>query len=162
MEREITDARSFWSALGMRATGVSIITTSGGDGPAGFLALSASHLAASPPTMTISVSLTTSAYTGILTSGAFAINYLSKGAAGIYERFTAKDAPKGAERFSGLDYYIGKSGSPVFEAVTGALECKVVDVIERYATAIVIGNILWSHENEDMLPMLHFRGGIFK
>ena len=65
MERQITDARSFWSALVPRATGVAIVTASGENGPSGFLALSATHLAASPPTMTISVALTTSAYADI-------------------------------------------------------------------------------------------------
>lgn len=160
MERQITDARSFWGALGIRATGVAIVTASGEGGPSGFLALSATHLAASPPTMTISVSLTTSAHADIVASGHFAINYLSRDAADVYHRFTARDAPKGAERFSGLDYSIGKSGAPIFAAATGVLECRVQEIIERHATALVIGEILWVHDNENALPMVHYRGAI--
>jgi flavin reductase (DIM6/NTAB) family NADH-FMN oxidoreductase RutF len=159
-ETQITDARSFWGALGVRATGVAIVTASGEHGPSGFLALSATHLAASPPTMTISVSLTTSAYADIVASGHFVINYLSTEAADVYARFTARDAPKGAERFAGLDYALGKSGAPVFARTTGALECKVEEIIERHGTALVIGIIVAAHDNEAAPPMIHYRGKI--
>ena len=160
MERQITDAKSFWGALGIRATGVAVVTSSGANGPSGFLALSATHLAASPPTMTISVSLTTSAYADIVASGHFAINYLSREADAVYKRFSAWDAPKGAERFAGLDYAAGKTGVPLFTQTTGALECKVEEVIERHGTALVIGEILWAHDNPDTQPLVHYRGGI--
>ncbi|RVJ49360.1 flavin reductase [Sinorhizobium meliloti] len=162
MERQITDARSFWDALGVRATGVAIVTASAENGPSGFLALSATHLAASPPTMTISVSLTTSAYADIIASGHFVINYLSSEATDVYDRFSSRDAPKGAERFVGLDYKIGKSGAPVFAQTTGALECKVEEIIERHGAALVIGTILWAHENGTAQPMVHYRGTILR
>ncbi|RYG94509.1 MAG: flavin reductase [Alphaproteobacteria bacterium] len=158
MARQIDDARSFWGALGVRATGVAIITAKGESGPSGFLALSATHLAASPPTMTVSVSLTTSAYADIVSFGHFAINYLSKDALDVYERFTARDAPKGAERFTGLDYAAGETGAPVFAKTTGVLECKVEEIIERHGTALVLGTIVWAHDNEGAEPLIHFRG----
>lgn len=162
MEGQITDVRSFWAALGPRATGVAIVTAAGESGPSGFLALSATHLAASPPTMTISVSLTTSAYADIVASGHFAINYLSSEAADVYDRFSARDAPKGAERFAGLDYEFGKSGTPIFSQITGALECKVEEIIQRHGTALVLGTILWAHDNEASRPMIHYRGAILR
>jgi flavin reductase (DIM6/NTAB) family NADH-FMN oxidoreductase RutF len=158
MARQIDDARSFWGALGVRATGVAIVTATGDNGPSGFLALSATHLAASPPTMTVSVSLTTSAYADIVASGHFVINYLSKDALDVYERFTARDAPKGAERCAGLDHASGETGAPVFARITGALECRVEEIIERHGTALVLGTILWAHDNEGAEPLVHFRG----
>ena len=60
MDTEI-DAKTFWKAIGCRAIGVAIVTAKGADGPAGFLALSATHLSASPPMMMVSIGLTTSA-----------------------------------------------------------------------------------------------------
>jgi flavin reductase (DIM6/NTAB) family NADH-FMN oxidoreductase RutF len=158
MPNKVEDVRSFWGALGMRATGVAIVTAAGDSGPGGFLALSATHLAASPPTMTISVSLTTSAYADIVASGHFAINYLSVDAAVIYDRFTSRDAPKGAERFDGIDWAPGETGSPIFAATTGALECKIEEIIERHGTALILGTILWAHDNPESRPMVHFRG----
>lgn len=158
MARRIDDARSFWGALGVRATCVAIITAAGENGPSGFLALSATHLAASPPTMMVSVSLTTSAYGDIVASGHFAINYLSKEALDVYERFAGREAPKGAERFAGLDYATGETGVPVLAKTTGVLECKVEEIIERHGTALVLGTILWAHDNEGAAALVHFRG----
>lgn len=160
MERQITDPKSFWGALGMRATGVAIVTASGENGPSGFLALSATHLAASPPTMTVSISLTTSAYADIVASGHFAINYLNSQAGDVYGRFSAWDGPKGAERFAGLDYRTGRSGAPLFAQVTGALECSVEEIIERHGTALVLGTIIMAHETEGTQPLVHYRGKI--
>lgn len=159
-EQQITDVRSFWAAIGVRATGAAIVTAQGENGPSGFLALSATHLAASPPTMTISVSLTTSAYADIIASGHFIINYLSDAATAVYDRFSARDAPKGAERFKGLDYGSGETGGPLLAQTTGALECKVIESIERYGTALLIGEILWAHRNDGTMPLIHYQGRI--
>ena len=55
------DVKTFWKALGCRAIGAAIVTAKGTDGPAGFLALSATHLTASPPMMMIANALNTNA-----------------------------------------------------------------------------------------------------
>ena len=49
------DPKAFWMALGQRATGMTVVTAEGDDGPAGFLGLSAAHVTASPATMLVSV-----------------------------------------------------------------------------------------------------------
>ena len=74
MDTEI-DAKTFWKAIGCRAIGVAIVTAKGADGPAGFLALSATHLSASPPMMMVSIGLITSALGAVRQSNHFAINY---------------------------------------------------------------------------------------
>ncbi len=73
MDSEI-DAKTFWKAIGCRAIGVAIVTAKGADGPAGFLALSATHLSASPPMMLVSIGLTTSALGAVKHGNHFAIN----------------------------------------------------------------------------------------
>ncbi|MFT5180492.1 MAG: flavin reductase (DIM6/NTAB) family NADH-FMN oxidoreductase RutF, partial [Alphaproteobacteria bacterium] len=49
-DEKLIDPGSFWRAIGQRATGMTIVTAHGSDGPAGLLALSATHVAADPPT----------------------------------------------------------------------------------------------------------------
>ncbi len=70
------DIGAFWRTLGERAIGATVVTTSGAEGPNGFLGLSAAHVCASPPTMVVSVDKKTSALEGILESGGFAVNFL--------------------------------------------------------------------------------------
>lgn len=156
-EIELTPG-TFWAAIGMRAAGVAIVTAQGRDGPAGFLALSATHLTASPPTMTVSIDGRTSALAAVRESGSFAINFLSSDALDIHEVFTAKDGPKGAERFRDLDYTRLTTGAPVFSQVTGALDCRLEETIERFGTVLAIGRIVNLVANKEAKPMIHYQG----
>lgn len=158
-QREIT-IPAFWTALGARAISATIVTTEGNDGPQGFVALSATHFSADPPLVTVSVSATTSALAGIRTSGAFAINFLSREGHAVYERFAAKDAPKGAARFAGLDYSRLATGAPAFAATTGVLDCRFVEAIEREGTTLIFGRIVDFLRHAEALPLVHFAGRI--
>ena len=128
------------------------------DGPAGFLGLSASHLTASPPLLTVSVDLRTAALETIRSSGAFAVNYLGAAGAPIYERFFGKDSRTGAERFEGLDWDTLATGAPVFRDIVGAFDCKVEELIERHSVVIAIGRIVAAVDEPQAEPLLYFRG----
>lgn len=158
-EAEI-DPRTFWQAIGCRAAGVAIVTVAGQDGPEGFLALSATHLTASPPTVTVSLDKKTSAGPAIIESGAFAINYLASSARGIFDVFTAREGPKGAARFDGLDVTTLVTGAPVLPDITGVLDCRVEEVIERFGVYLLIGRIVAFENFRDRLPLVHYQGQV--
>jgi flavin reductase (DIM6/NTAB) family NADH-FMN oxidoreductase RutF len=103
MENEI-DAKTFWKALGCRAIGAAIVTARGASGPAGFLALSATHLTASPPIMMVSIGLTTSALAAVKDGNHFAINYVAKGHDDLVKEFGGGGALKGADQFRPGDW----------------------------------------------------------
>lgn len=152
------DPRTFWRAIGNRAVGVSVVTAAGTDGPAGFLGLSASHLTASPPLVTVSIDASTAALAAVRQSRAFAINYLSASATDAYERFSARDAPKGAARFDGLNWAPGATGSPIFHDIVGAFDCRVSELIERHGVILAIGEIVAVSTNPEADPLVYFRG----
>lgn len=154
------DPRTFWSAIGCRAAGVAIVTVEGAEGPAGFLALSATHLTASPPTVTVSLDRKTSAATDLLQRKAFAINYLCTGGGEIFARFSAKDGPKGAARFEGLELSRLATGAPILPHITGVLDCQLAEVIELYGTYLLIGRIVAFENNKDRQPLVHYQGRI--
>lgn len=111
MDTEI-DAKTFWKAIACRAIGVAIVTAKGADGPAGFLALSATHLTASPPMMMVSIGLTTSALAAVRESNHFAINYVPKGADALVKEFGGQGSLKGADRFLPGAWGELKTGAP--------------------------------------------------
>src|SRR6516225_7218916 len=94
------DQRTFWRAIGNRALGSTVVTARSGDGPAGFLGLSAAHVSADPPLMLVSIDKRTSALRTILSARHFALNFLPGGATAIADTFGGKGAQKGAERFA--------------------------------------------------------------
>jgi flavin reductase (DIM6/NTAB) family NADH-FMN oxidoreductase RutF len=154
------DPKAFWSAIGCRAVGAAIVTTLGDDGPSGFLGLSASHLTASPPTMTISIDRKTAACAEILASGVFAINYLARAGLPIFERFASRDGPKGTARFAGLDLRTLATGAPVLPDIAGVLDCRLDEAIERHGVVIAIGRIAAFESFRDAEPLIHYQGRV--
>ena len=84
------DAKTFWRALGARSTGVVVATARGPDGPAGFLALSATHVTADPPTMLVSIDKRTAALDAVLHGKHFALNFLPAGDRALADKRVAR------------------------------------------------------------------------
>jgi flavin reductase (DIM6/NTAB) family NADH-FMN oxidoreductase RutF len=157
METEI-DAKTFWKALGCRAIGVAIVTAKGSNGPAGFLALSATHLTASPPMMLVSIGLTTSALAAVREGNHFAINYVPKGRDDLVKEFGGGGTLKGADRFLPGQWTELATGAPALVDAVGVIDCRLDEMIERYSTMIALGRVVaYTASSKD--PLISFRGG---
>lgn len=154
----VIDVRTFWQAVGLRAVGTAIVTAEAGDGPRGFLALSATHLCADPPMLMVSVDKKTSALQTMLDGGHFAINYLATSQADLAGPFGGKGELKGADRFTLGKWTTLATGAPVLEGAAGVIDCKIEEVIERYGTAIVIGRVMDFTSTPDTAPLVSYKG----
>jgi flavin reductase (DIM6/NTAB) family NADH-FMN oxidoreductase RutF len=152
------DAKSFWQAIGQRAIGVTIVTATGSDGPAGLLGLSATHVTADPPTMLVSIDNKTSALASVLEAKHFAINYLPQGAEDIVDLFSGKSPLKGADRFEAGRWGTLATGAPVYEGAVGVIDCTLDEVIERHGVSIVLGRVVDFSADGDSAPLVYFRG----
>src|SRR6185295_2991958 len=141
MDSEI-DAKTFWKAIGCRAIGVAVVTAQGSDGPAGFLALSATHLSASPPMMMVSIGLTTSALGAVKQGNHFAINYVPKGSDALVKEFGGGGTVKGADRFLPGAWTTLKSGAPALVNSVGVVDCQLDEMIERHGAVIALGRVI--------------------
>lgn len=155
---QITDARTFWRALGSRAIGVAVVTAKGTNGPAGFLALSATHLTANPPTMLVSIGQSTSALAPILESRHFAINYVAKEREDLAREFGGQGSLKGADRFVAGQWTTLKTGAPALVGAVGVLDCELEEAIERHGTTIAIGKIVAFTQSSGAQPLISFAG----
>jgi flavin reductase (DIM6/NTAB) family NADH-FMN oxidoreductase RutF len=155
---QITDAKTFWRAIGSRAIGVAVVTAKGTAGPAGFLALSATHLTANPPTMLVSIGQSTSALAPILESRHFAINYVAKTREDLAKEFGGQGALKGADRFLPGQWTTLKTGAPTLIGAVGVLDCELEEAIERHNTLIAIGRIVAFEQAADVQPLISFAG----
>ena len=154
------DARTFWQAGAMRAVGVAVVTARSAAGPAGFLALSATHLSADPPLMTVSIGKTTSALATVREAGHFAINYLARGDGEIADAFGGKGTLQGADRFALGEWTALATGAPVLATGVGAMDCRLVDIIEQEAAVIAIGRLVDFVSDLGRQPLLSFGGKI--
>ena len=136
------DAKEFWRALGGRPTAVPIVTAQGKDGPAGFLALSASHVTANPPSMLVSIDDRTSALAAVLYGRHFAVNYLPADTRELVDIFGGKTELKGTERFKAGEWEALASGAPVFKRALTVIDCAVVQTVRYVSTTIMLGEVL--------------------
>jgi flavin reductase (DIM6/NTAB) family NADH-FMN oxidoreductase RutF len=136
------DPGAFWKLLGVRPVAVPIVTARDADGPAGLLALSATHVSASPPTMLVAIGNSTSALKTVRTSGAFAISYLPEGAGEIADIFGGRRGLGGADRFGTGQWTSLTTGSPVFADAVLAFDCEVSRIFEHETTQLVVGRIV--------------------
>ena len=152
------DAKTFWTALAQRATGMTVVTTDSDEGPAGFLGLSAAHVTATPPTMLVSVDRKTTALGGIISRRHFAVNFLPADAAKVADAFGGRTGLAGAARFAAGEWRTLASGAPVYCDALGAFDCAVDEVLERGDVSIIIGRVLAVAWRGDGEPLLFFRG----
>ena len=152
------DARSFWTTLGQRATGMTVVTADSDDGPTGFLGLSAAHVTASPPTMLVSVDRKTSALAGILSRRHFAVNFLPANATRVADAFAGKAGLSGAARFTPSEWRVLSTGAPVYCDALGVFDCVVDEILQHGDVSIVIGKVVAVASRADGNPLIFFRG----
>jgi flavin reductase (DIM6/NTAB) family NADH-FMN oxidoreductase RutF len=159
---KIIDGKSFWGTLGQRPIGASIITAQGQDGPAGFLALSAAHVTANPPTMLVSIDDRTAALAALLHGQHFCINYLPADAQHIAEMFGGKGPVKGADRFEAGRWHTLTSGAPAFKDAVGVIDCVLEETYRYGSTTIAIGRVVDLAAKGDAEALVFFRGQYLK
>jgi flavin reductase (DIM6/NTAB) family NADH-FMN oxidoreductase RutF len=152
------DPRAFWRAIGNRATGSTVVTARSDEGPAGFLGLSATHICAEPPLMLVSIDKRTTALQTVLAARHFALNFLPREAVDIADMFGGKGPQKGAARFDTGRWGTLKTGAPILLDAVGAIDCRLVETIERYGVVIAIGQVVDVFDGTGTVPLIHFRG----
>jgi flavin reductase (DIM6/NTAB) family NADH-FMN oxidoreductase RutF len=126
-------------ALGSFATGVAVATTldSGGK-PKGFTANSFTSVSLDPPLVLVCVDKAAGCYPAFAGAGHFGINILGHSQQHISKAF----ASKLADKFEGMPWLSGVTGSPIFPDSTAWLDCRLHQRIEAGDHLIVIGEVL--------------------
>jgi len=97
-----------------------------------------------PPLVVVGVKTDSGAYAVIKQAKAFALNMLGKGQQGLAFAFF-KPAQLEGGKISGQDFKPGSTGAPILTALPAAVECKVVEIVERGDHHIVIGEVVDAH-----------------
>lgn len=159
-DKSVIDPGRFWQTLGERAVGMTLVTAKGGEGPAGFVGLSAAHVSADPATMLVSIGKEASTLEPVLTSGAFAINFLSAS----QESVAAPFMPKGerTKRFAEPEWTTLATGAPVLATALGVFDCTLTQTVDLDGTVIVIGEVAGLSAKGEGDPLIFFRGGYLR
>lgn len=147
---------SYREALGLFASGVTIISGVDGEGPIGFTCQSFYSVSLEPPLVSFSVKADSTTYPRIRDSGRFAVNVLSHHQHHISNQF----AKRGTDKWAGISWSPTATGNPIIGDTLMWLDCEIDQQHRSGDHDIVIGRVLaigapGLHTAE---PLLFFNG----
>lgn len=152
------DPQAFRAALGMFATGVTIVTACGEGGAplVGLTANSFNSVSLNPPLVLWSLSRNAGSMPVFSTGSHYAINILAADQRALAERFAARTS----DRFEGVAWHAGLGGVPVLDGAAAVFECANRRRYEEGDHVIFIGEVERCHHCPGVPPLL-FHGGRF-
>ncbi|MDM4767100.1 flavin reductase family protein [Pelomonas sp. SE-A7] len=149
------DALAFRSALGMFATGVTVITARAADGSlVGLTANSFNSVSLSPPLVLWSLARQAGSLPVFSRGSHYAINILAAEQKELAQRFATRDI----DRFAGLQFREGAGGAPVLDGVAAWFECANRSQYEEGDHVIFVGEVENCGRREAAQPLI-FHGG---
>ena len=139
--------------LGKFATGVTIVTCQGPDGPCGITANSFSSVSLEPPLILWNIDKQSNALHAFFEAEYFAVNVLRSEQQSLAEHFARSERVT----FEGIDHRLTGSDVPLVENTLACMECRTDQIIEAGDHYIIIGEIE-NHTMSDGEPLLFFAG----
>ena len=147
----------FRAALGMFATGVTVVTARDADGlRVGLTANSFNSVSMAPPLVLWSLSRQAGSVPAFTSGSHYAINILAADQRTLAERF----ASRSPDRFEGLALREGAGGAPIIEGAAAVFECFNRSRYEEGDHIIFVGEVERCEYRQGASPLI-FHGGRF-
>jgi flavin reductase (DIM6/NTAB) family NADH-FMN oxidoreductase RutF len=149
-------ADEFKAAMGLRASGVSIVTARAGDEVHGMTMTDYAGVSLSPPLALICADKSANTLKVIRKGGNFAINLLAVGQDALSNKFASKKEEW--TRFEGLALGRAVTGAPLIPGALASLDCRVVAQHDAGDHVVIVGEIEAFVRGRGE-PLLYFGGG---
>ncbi len=150
-------ASEFRTALGMFATGVTIVTALGKTGePIGLTANSFNSVSLNPPLVLWSLALRSASMSVFRAGTHYAINVLAADQQALALRF----AKPSSNRWQDVPWHLGTSGAPLIDGAAASFECFNRSRYEEGDHVIFVGQVEHCTHRVGASPLL-FHGGQF-
>jgi len=155
---ETIDQGEFRRVLGHFPSGVTVVTATVDGVPTGMTIQSFTSVSLDPPLVAFVPGVESSSWIRMQESNSFCVNILTAGQQDLCMTMASKDDDK----FAGVDWEAGITGSPVLAGSLAWIECEHEGFHRAGDHDIVIGRVvsLRTHtSDDDSEPMLFFKGG---
>ena len=152
--REIVDPRVMRDVLGHFASGITVVTAQGPDGPVGFTCQSFTSLSLEPPLVSFAPARTSTTWPRLRDIGRFCVNVLADDQDGLSGQF----ARSGTDKFAGVGWTPSAHGSPVLEGVVAWIDCELYAEHDGGDHTIVVGRVLDLGATAERTPLVFHRG----
>ena len=145
------------AALGMFATGVTIVTARSADGTlTGLTASSFNSVSLAPPLVLWSLARGAASLPVFAAGSHYAINVLAASQKPLAERFAAR----GVDRWAEVEYTLGVSGAPLLQGAVATFECFNRSRHQEGDHVIFVGEVENCSSQAGLAPLL-YHGGRF-
>ncbi len=149
------DSQQFRAALGMFATGVTVITARSADGSlVGLTANSFNSVSLAPPLVLWSLARRAGSLPVFTHGSHYAINILAADQKELAQRFATRDI----DRFAGVAWREGAGGAPVLDGAVAVFECANRSRYEEGDHVIFVGEVERCTAQPGAQPLI-FHGG---
>jgi flavin reductase (DIM6/NTAB) family NADH-FMN oxidoreductase RutF len=141
-------------AMRVYPQGVTVATANGPEGPTGLTVSSFTSVSLNPPLILISIAKGSAIHDLFREAKAYAVNFLADDQASVSDRFAGKTNAK--DRFEGLGFTKGVTGSPIIEGVRVAIECRAWQVYEGGDHSILVGEVVSAKTFNSKRPLVYY------
>jgi 3-hydroxy-9,10-secoandrosta-1,3,5(10)-triene-9,17-dione monooxygenase reductase component len=131
------DTARFKEVLGRFATGITVVTAMEDGLPVGFTCQAFASLSLEPPMVVLAPAKTSTSWPRMARAGAFCANILADDQADLAVKFSAP-----GDRFEGVRWSPGRSGTPILDGVLAWVECALGAVHDAGDHELVTGTVL--------------------
>ncbi len=151
-------AEEFREALSRVASSVSIVSTDGAHGIAGFTCSAVCSVTDEPPTIMVCVNRKSAANAVIKANGVLCVSSLGSEQVELSQMFAGVGRVPMHDRFDGPHWGVLTTGSPYCTQSRVALDCRVADVREVGTHSVFFAEVLSTvHASEDQPLIYHSR-----
>lgn len=154
-ENSQLDQRAFRDAVGSFATGVMVMTCTGGsEGLIGVTMNSFSSVSLDPPLVSFCIAESLTEFQTLLDTEKFALNLLREDQQELSNQF----AKTGPDKWRGVSYREGPNSAPIIEPNHGVLLCTKHAQYECGDHYIVVARVDEIESGDDEPPLIFYRG----
>jgi 3-hydroxy-9,10-secoandrosta-1,3,5(10)-triene-9,17-dione monooxygenase reductase component len=148
------DQARFREVLGHFATGITIVTATDEGEPVGFSCQSFAALSLDPPMVILAPAKSSTSWPRIARAGSFCVNILGEHQEAVCRAF----AVSGGDKFDGVGWTPGVTGSPLIDGSLATVECTLGAIYEGGDHELVTGHVV-DMEIGKGSPLIFYRSG---
>jgi 3-hydroxy-9,10-secoandrosta-1,3,5(10)-triene-9,17-dione monooxygenase reductase component len=151
------DSGEYRHVMGHFLTGVTIITAIDPEtnNPVGLAASSFTSVSMDPALVLFCAGKSSSSWAKIQAAGNYCVNILAASDEALCRTF----ASKSADKFEGVGWERGPSGSPILDASLAWIDCSMHEEVDAGDHIVAIGRVLALGARDTTGPLAYYRGG---
>ncbi|ACL39760.1 flavin reductase domain protein FMN-binding [Pseudarthrobacter chlorophenolicus A6] len=140
--------------FGTFASGLTVITSSTPQGPAGFTCQSFASLSLEPALVTFNPARTSSTWPVLRDAGSFTVNILPA----EHQHLAGQFARSGTDKFAGVSHTSSPLGNPILDDALAWIDCELHAEHDGGDHTIVVASVRHLSARTDAEPLLFFKG----